>query len=299
MNNDIFIKELRKLYTDGHVIPFIGAGLSIPFKVPGWGDLIRNCAIDTGIENVDGRSLLGTLDLNLERYDYWEAVRIIKKYLNRSEEDIQEYIVDKIKTESVKSIDGSWHNYSDLGTMDFDIFLTTNYDHLLSDYLNSNYVPVKLQDINSNMQKLLHEKGSKRIFHLHGHISDSSSIVISEEKYMELYNDNKYKTLFSLFAGVKTFLFIGFSFKDVFIQNIIKDNKEFFKSKHYIVLESPTTEEVSWLKKNYNLETISYDKNNSSHHEEIRKILNSICIKSDAENNRDNIVDIFHNNKKK
>ena len=117
----------------------------------------------------------------------------------------------------------------------------------------------------------------KRIFHLHGSISYSSSIVISQDKYMELYKNDVYKALFSIFSGVKTFLFIGFSFDDVFIQNIIKDNNEAFKSKHYIILENPTDENIIFLKQKYNLETISYDPSKTSHQIEIRKIIDEIC----------------------
>lgn len=116
-----------------------------------------------------------------------------------------------------------------------------------------------------------------RIFHLHGHISDSNSIVISQEKYKELYDNDVYKALFSVFSGVKTFLFVGFSFNDVFIQNIIKDNNEFFKSKHYIILANPINEDIIYLKQTYNIETIAYDPNKSSHQKEIRKIIDEIC----------------------
>lgn len=309
MSNDNFIKELKKLYNEHNIIPFIGAGLSIPFNIPDWGKLIRDCAINMGIENVNGTSFIQMLDFSLNQYDYWEAVRIIKKYLNRTEEDIQEYIVNTIKSNILKEVNDGENNYSDLSKYGFDIFLTTNYDHILQRYLDTNYIPVNLKDVNSNMQKLIAEKGNKRIFHLHGHISDSSSIVISEEKYKELYNDNKYKTLFSIFTGVKTFLFIGFSFNDIFIQKIIKDNNEFFNSKHYIILANPTMENVKWLKQNYNIETISYDPSKSSHSEEIRKILSAICSNDDynieakqgldTDELDEEFLDILPNNEKK
>lgn len=102
MSNDNFIKELKKLYNEHNIIPFIGAGLSIPFNIPDWGKLIRDCAINMGIENVNGTSFIQMLDFSLNQYDYWEAVRIIKKYLNRTEEDIQEYIVNTIKSNILK-----------------------------------------------------------------------------------------------------------------------------------------------------------------------------------------------------
>jgi NAD-dependent SIR2 family protein deacetylase len=281
MSNEIFIRELQKLYNQNQIVPFLGAGLSVPFNIPDWAELIKDCAISMGIQNINGTNFLPMLELSLGNYDYWEAVRVIKKYLIRSDEDIQQYIVSRIVSNTKRDVENKEHNYSDLCKYGFDTFLTTNYDHVLAKYLNSDYMPINLKDVNSNMQSLITQNGNRRIFHLHGNISESSSIVISEEKYKELYNNNKYKTLFSLFTGVKTFLFIGFSFNDVFIQQIIKDNNEFFNSKHYIILANPTHENRVMLKEKYNIETIAYNPSNSLHAEEIRKILDSICVKSE------------------
>lgn len=293
MNNHI--EKLRKIYKDGDLIPFIGAGLSIPFDVPGWGKLIKDCALSMGIEDVKGKSFINVIDHNLDEYDYWEAVRCIKKYLHRSEEDIQEYIVSTINRNIVTEIDDKFNNYKDLAKYDFGIYITTNYDHIMQKYLDTNFMPMNLKDFNSNSQYLLKEKEIKRIFHLHGNISDSSSIVISEEKYNELYKDNKYRMLFSLFSGAKTFIFMGFSFNDIFIQKIIKDNNEFFKTKHYIILEDPTDEKIKLLKEQYNLETIAYYTNDSSHPEEIRKILNSICGDEFSINENQNLKNYVKN----
>ncbi len=291
MSNKTFINELKDIYEDGYLVPFIGAGLSIPFSVPDWGNLIRNCAIEMGIKEIE-LPLLEMVEHNLEKYDYWEAVRLIKNYLNRSEEDIQQYVARTVNASINLDVDKSNHNYSDLSKMSFTSYITTNYDHILSEFLMSNFIPINLKDINSNIQNIVNSKSEKRIFHLHGHISDSSSIVLSHDKYMELYNDDKYKILFSTFTNTKTFLFIGFSFNDIFIQKIIKENYEAFKVKHYIVLDRPTAEQIVFLKSNFNLETISYDSHDSSHVEEIRKILLEISeLKNDAK--KQDLVDDF------
>lgn len=286
MSNKSFIKELQGIYRKGNIVPFLGAGLSIPFNVPDWGNLIEECALAMGIEDVNGASFLNVLKFDLEKYDYWEAVKTIKKYLNRTEEDIQGFIVSKINKCIPKEFIGIENNYEDLAKYGFNIYFTTNYDHIIQKYLKTNYIPVNLKDIKTNIQDLMNETGENRIFHLHGHISDSSSIIISQEKYKELYDNDVYRALFSVFSGVKTFLFVGFSFNDVFIQNIIKDNNEFFKSKHYIILANPTHENITYLKQTYNIETISYDPNKSSHQKEIKKIIDEICtIIPEVENN--------------
>ncbi len=283
MSNKYFIEQLQKHYSSRSLVPFIGAGLSNPFSIPDWGKLIRDCALDFAAGNINEKSLFEMVDKHLEKYEYWEAVRVIKNHLNRSDADIQSYISDLIKKNVKYNIDDKLHNYKDLAMYDFDIYLTTNYDHILYKYLESNVIPKNLKDFNDNTQTLFTQTENKKILHLHGNITDESSIVISEEKYMELYSNDKYNKLFSLFTGVKTFLFIGFSFNDIFIQKIIKDNNVVFNSKHYIVLSSPTDENIRWLKEQYNLETISYNEANSSHSNEIRKILNDICENKSAE----------------
>lgn len=277
MQNTVFINELKLKYKENNVIPFIGAGLSMPFNVPNWEKLIRDCALAMGMEDIDGTSFMNIIDVNLQRYDYWEAVASIKKYALRSEADIQAFVVNKVIASISQDDQEVDNNYYDLAKYNFNVFFTTNYDHLIQNYLDTPYVPVNLRDVSSNIQNLLAEKNSKRIFHLHGNISDESSIVLSKEKYEELYSNDTYKNLFSIFSGVKTFLFVGFSFNDVFIQSIIKENNQYFKSKHYIILANPTINERRILKEKYNIETIAYAPEVSSHQEEVRKILKLIC----------------------
>lgn len=283
LSNEIFIRELNEQFNKGQVIPFIGAGLSMPFGVPDWGTLIRECAIAFGIENKDNGIFKPVLDVNLNKYDYWEAVDIIKKYLLRNEEDIQQYVQKAIKNSIPKDIERIENNYIDLANSAFNIYFTTNYDHIILKYIDSEYISTNLKDLKENLQTLVNATDGKRVFHLHGNISDVSSIVLSKEMYNELYATDVYKKLFSLFSGVKTFLFLGFSFDDIFIREIIKDNKEYFRSKHYIILADPKDETVAFLKREYNIETLTYNPSSTSHAEEIRKILAMICAPNDKD----------------
>lgn len=159
--------------------------------------------------------------------------------------------------------------------MNFDIYLTTNYDNILSAFIKTKFYPINLKDLSSNTQTVLNDE-QKRIFHLHGNMSQQDSIVLSEDSYLDLYNNKKYNKLFSLLTGSKTFLFLGFSFNDTFIKRIIRDNKEFFNTKHYIILNNPQVAQIEMLKSDYNIETLSYNFSLSNHATEIRKLLNQI-----------------------
>lgn len=263
------LEDLQKDYHEGNLVPFIGAGLSEPFKVPSWGKLIE-CITEKYATN-DLSWIKNAVETDLKNYDYWGAIDILKKYA-LEEEDVQEEIVDLIMEKQINLDDNSMHNYYDLSSMNFNLYLTTNYENLLQKYLNFDLQPILLKDIDFNTQKLFTHK---RVCHLHGIISNSGSIVISRESYKELYNNKKYDDLLRLVTGNKKLLFMGFSFNDQFIRTLIKEHRESFNGVHYILLDNPSAETVKEFR-TYGLRTISYNTEKSSHSNEIRKILNHI-----------------------
>lgn len=281
MSNEYIIKKAREVYKEGNLVPFIGAGLSIPFNIPDWGGLIEDYALSLVVDKFSGFHDL--IRMELSDFEYWEALRAIKRYAKRTDQDIQEYVCESINKKINLNIEEEKHNYADLAKMNFNIYITTNYDHILGHFLKTNYNSINLKDLGSSTQNMF-RNGQKRTFHLHGNISQEDSIVITEEQYKELYDNKKYDALFSLFTGTKSFLFLGFSFNDIFIQKIIQDHNEYFRSKHYIVLHDPKPEQIDWLKMNFNIETIPYKvENSSSHAIEIRNILRLISLDDDQE----------------
>ncbi|MGE7112784.1 ABC-three component system protein [Lysinibacillus sp. NPDC047702] len=163
--------------------------------------------------------------------------------------------------------------------MDFNLYLTTNYENLLFKYVQCDILPILMKDIDFSTQELF---DAKRILHLHGYTSNSGSIVLSRESYQELYANNKYNELLKQVTGTKTLLFMGFSFEDQFIRELIKNHRQYFKGNHYIILDNPSEDKSRVLKEEYGLITVKYNSHNSSHSEEIRKILAHISeIKKD------------------
>lgn len=269
------LEALKKDYHDDKVVPFIGAGLSAPFCIPTWGELIKELAKKHSVGKKE--FIQEVVDFHLEKRDYWGAIKDLKKFALLVEDDIQDEIVNLIKTRQVKLTDDSLHNYSDLSNMNFRLHLTTNYENLLDNYLKCENRPILLKDIEFNTQNLFDEK---RVCHLHGFTSNPGTIVISEEAYQLLYEDKKYDNILKLITGNKKILFMGFSFDDQFIRRLINDHKDYFRSTHYILLEDPTDDKVIQLRSDYGLLTIPYTRQGTSHAEEIRKILNYISVPS-------------------
>ncbi len=271
-NMSVHLDDLRKDYHDGNLIPFIGAGLSVPFKVPSWGSLIENLTEQYAKEDYEW--VKKAVETDLKKRDYWGAIDMLKKYVIE-EDDIQEKIVELILDQQITLDDNSEHNYYDLSKMNFNLYLTTNYENLLQKYLQFDLNPILLRDIDFNTQNLFSQK---RVCQLHGTISNSGSIIISRESYEQLYNDKKYEDLLKLVTGNKKLLFMGFSFDDQFIKTLIKEHKQVFKGVHYILLNNPDPQTVKELRSDYGLRTISYDADKSTHSQGIREILNQISV---------------------
>ncbi|ELC8442284.1 SIR2 family protein [Clostridium perfringens] len=265
------IEKLKKDYLDGKVVPFIGAGLSVPFKVPNWKNLIEEITEKYAVGEI--AFLKEAVRIKLKEFDYWAAIDSLKDFANLTDNDIQDEIVEIINKNQIELSDDSLHNYKDLKEMNFQVYLTTNYENLIYEYLRCRNIPILLRDINFNTQNLFDEK---RILHLHGNISNSGTIVISRDSYNELYQDEKYKNLLKVITSSKKILFLGFSFDDQFVKQLISDHKDFFKGEHYIILDNPSSIKIKELKESYGLRTIKYDSNEIPHTEAIRKILNYI-----------------------
>ncbi|MBC1335309.1 ABC-three component system protein [Listeria booriae] len=268
MSTQLNLKKLKKDYEDNSIVIFIGSGLSAPYGIPTWKRMIMSIAEE--VAQGDLEFIKKAVENDLEKNNYWGAVEALKNYATLGDEDIQQYVcqmISRINADSNKCD----NNYKDLKKLKCSTFLTTNYDNLLYQNLQTSLMPVALRDIDFNIQDLFKER---RIINLHGNISNAGTIVLSSESYRELYDDLRYRQLMGLISGSKKMLFLGFSFDDYFMSKLLKSAREYFNGQHYIVLNNPDPSKVTMLKTEYGLNTIHYDHSNSNHVEEIRKILN-------------------------
>lgn len=285
MINKANLEKLRSAYNENKLVPFIGAGLAIPFKIPSWGNLIKDIA-DTYIDD----PLIPAVHNYVQKGDYWGAIKLIKDLGEASDLDIQTKIAESILPKINLQIDDKAHNYSDIAKMKFNNIFTTNYDFLITRYINNPLViPQILHKVELNSQMFFDTNKNTKVWHLHGHISDIGSIVISKEKYDELYSNGKYKKIFDIFQANGVFLFLGFSMTDLYIQMILEENKKYFNSQHFIVLDNPSTDFKKKLKEDYNINVIEYDSSKKSHSESIREILNYISNNEESDNYKEEL----------
>lgn len=277
--NQYIIEELKLKYNEKKVIPFIGAGLSVPFKLKPWDELISELK-----ESFLDKALWPAIDMSLKLGEYQEAIDDIKKYGGISEQPIQEKIADNYSINYLETDILPDCNYADIIKENFKIYLTTNYDELIKLYIPTIRQFNSLNDYTSNVQRLFDDNTGKHLFHIHGCVANPDSIVISSNKYNQVYQDEKFDNLMKVFSSSNSFLFLGFSFNDVFIRNLIQKHKQYFKGTHYLITSEGSFDAKSKasLNQEYGIKVIEYNPTNSSHVIEIRKIMNQITgIKSD------------------
>ncbi|MEB7051424.1 SIR2 family protein [Mammaliicoccus sciuri] len=268
-----YFDELKTKYQEKKVIPFIGAGLSIPFQLKSWADLINELK-----EELLDKRYWKAIEFDIDRNEYQEAIDSIKKFGNIDDKPIQEKIAKSYSLRKKDVEDSIRNNYSDLIKNNFKVYVTTNYDRLIDDYLPNANVFRSLTEYTSDFQRLFANDDEEYIFHIHGCVSNPDSIVISSEKYDALYNDERFDNLMKGLSSNFSFLFLGFSFEDTFVKKLVQNHKSFFNGTHYLLASSESIDSTKkgTLSKEYGVSIIEYSTNDSSHEKEIKKVIEYI-----------------------
>lgn len=276
------LKDIKKIYKKNKLIPFLGAGLSIPYKLPNWNELLKKL----NQELVSDANMRKVIDLEINSGEYWEAIEDIKFHGYSDDFSIQKKVVDIMLKEKDNQPEDD--NYRDVANLDVPFHLTTNYDNNISNYLQSEYAPIILSDAGISTQKWAIEENMKQVVHLHGTFSKPTSIVLTKEKYDELYNNETYTNLFSFLKAGFTFLFIGFSYSDKYIEYLVNQKKDIFNDYHYILMANPTPEIRREFLKKYKIYVIPYQVDDLSDSKQhiiaIRKVFEYLEKESIEEN---------------
>ncbi|MHA1659706.1 MAG: SIR2 family protein [Promethearchaeota archaeon] len=222
-------KEISISYIADEIIKkrltiFVGAGCSISAGLPSWGDLINEIREESKIKTFE-KDLLIIASLLEKKIGYLP---------------FREKIISRLK-----KLPSSTVLHKTLVKLDVDLFVTTNYDHLLEEaFRDEGIIP----------GVIIHDKDiptidptDKTIVKLHGDIDSATSIIISSIDY------NKYALQHSSFIDwlnskvvQNTIFFIGTSFTDQRLKDA--DNyvlKRFgkFRRPPCVILKMPTYEE--------------------------------------------------------
>jgi NAD-dependent SIR2 family protein deacetylase len=228
-----YIPNLKQLKKDlDKIVPFLGSGISIPLGLPSWTGLISQ--LKDGLVNEGD---IRQFEKYLESGDVFNAVNFLKSesVVYTDEEQIKTFIQEYINKHFRDQLDKKHHNIYDILDLKSDFYITTNYDNALSVYKGKYTTsPFVLNDI-QDMQDLFKEK-AQRIIHLHGNVERKKSMVVTTKDYEKVYSNDKNKSILSGIMAQKSFLFIGFSFNDKYIDDIYTLLREHIGGQHYIIL---------------------------------------------------------------
>ncbi len=203
MDNDIIshIKQIQEASRQNRLVIFVGAGVSASAGVPLWNELINEMKKELPIDIIkDETDFLKIAQL-------YKDQRGEKEYLERVKDILQ---IDKVAPTPIHDV---------LIKLNPCHIITTNYDNLLEQaalHNNENYHVVRRDE------DIPYNHGERMIIKMHGDF-DSRKIVLTENDYYDYQLNYPLIRAFilSLFAS-KLILFVGFSFNDANIKNILR-----------------------------------------------------------------------------
>lgn len=212
MNKEISIpKPLLEALKQDRLVIFIGAGLSISAGLPSWKDLVLRILDNQYIDKSEAYKI----SLNANIMDELEV-------LNKLATDSKNIsIIYDVITENIKNnIDSNIHKL--IGKVSKKI-ITTNYDKLL-EFNNKNIQHVIKYNVQHDVGKFNRGELEEYIYKIHGDIDNINSCMVFSNDYERLYKtDNASKLNLVNILANKVCLFVGFSFKDPYL-NLLFEN---------------------------------------------------------------------------
>lgn len=248
-------EELKKLLKSNKVIPFVGAGVSLSIKSKidkvkmflTWKELLLKLSDYLEKYNKKDEADLIRLSLKVKKNNYLQIAGDIKDFFPSDQlfYDTLKNIFDKqssdIEISSLAFAKSIWN-------LNQKLIITTNYDKVLQ-WASPSPTDTNrwdIQSVHEQASSLITEIRNETVWHLHGHIDNIKSVILTEDSYNELYNSEKtskfkvaYNTLRHYLIS-KSFLFIGYSLDDEYFVRELIDICNIFDSQsslHYILLE--------------------------------------------------------------
>jgi hypothetical protein len=236
--------ELRTLYRDGRLLPFVGAGVSASVEWgddankrhgPSWGEVVDHAAIELGFKNPDLLRARGT-DLQILEYfksqfsGHTRLTNWLLLSMNPPDDAIRKSLI-----------------HSELAQMHkCKIVYTTNFDNFLERSFELNGRKHKAVAIEGHMRS---EQDTTEIIKFHGDWNHPDRMVLTESDYERrmAFQEPMDLRLWSDLLN-RSILFLGYSFRDPNVAYLFRQVKERFATlpntnsgrRAYIVVQDPS-----------------------------------------------------------
>lgn len=240
-----FPKDLKSVYKEGRLLPFIGAGVSMAVtwregeeerRGLSWSELVDKASQLLGFSDPDLLRVRGT---DLQILEYFKLIN------NNSPAELTNWIVRELRPPERALKDSLIHQK--LSKLDnCKTFYTTNFDTFLEDSFKLLGRKNKVIAREQHMNRSLNEECE--IIKFHGDLNNPEMLVLSEADYegrLSLSTELDYRFMADLFN--RKVLFLGYSFRDPNIAYLFrkineqfKKNNELGKPRAYIVVKNPS-----------------------------------------------------------
>ena len=271
------VPELRSLYRDGRLLPFVGAGVSASVKWrvgeqerrgPTWDELVGHAACELGFKDVRLIRARGT-DLQILEYfklqfsGYAQLTNWFVRQMNPPDATLRESAIHKELVEMKKC----------------SVIYTTNFDDFIERSFELHQRPHKAVAIEEQMRT---DTGIAEVVKFHGDWNHPGRMVLTEsdyEKRMEFKTPMDLRLWSDLLN--RSILFLGYSFRDPNVAYLFRQVSERFAQlpnstyghRAHIVVQEPSQFERRLFQER-NIEVMAIDSRDPTM--QIAELLNEI-----------------------
>lgn len=274
--NQAVFNELKSNFRN--IIPFVGAGMSIPVGYPSWGGALQQ--ICNMIANEQKRQ---EISFEIEAGQYISVTNLLVNQIGNRR------ICNKLQQMfSATNLTENDYNKTAVALLP-QLFpdtpvITTNFDRLLEVvYQNHNHnFENTILPYRQELAEAMNQRNLHTLVKLHGDVSDHAvewnSIVFTDAQYQEAYSDNSHIiTILKQFASSHMMLFLGCSLEQDFSVSLLKKISK-NSIVHYAIIpceKNRIDERLNNLAEGPNIHAIVYPEGK---HDAVRVILEELLL---------------------
>ena len=190
-----------QIKTQVGIVPFVGAGMSVPFGYPAWRPFLENQAPDKIVH----QCIISLLDQG----QYEEAA---EKLVESCGEHNFQVTLEETYGEHRLTIPLPPAAILQLPRICFGPVLTTNFDPVLEKVFESARRPFEQRILGMNVKALREafDRSQRVLVKLHGDVIDPSSLVLTQSDYTRAYGDQEpLKAVLRFIMQARPLLFLG------------------------------------------------------------------------------------------
>ena len=269
---DRFDRNLVEIISQGDSIVLVGSGVSVGTGYPTWGGLVK----------IVYEGILPKCDKSIqEKYkNLWEKNQPddFLKFFDFAVETFGKNTIVSIIEEAFNKIHPSYSElYSIITDWPIKVYLTTNYDSELKNYLQRKGLIFIEKSNTIDDLRTLNSSAKNYIYKIHGDFRNPDTFILTEKDYSRVVNSPDFSTWreqINAILHMRNVILIGYSAKDPDFKQQLLRAKEIASpsSPVYMFTTGLKQEEIDELYIKENIRVISYS-NSDGKHSQLTKLL--------------------------